>query len=193
MRLAQKTIDKLPTVRLYFTPTKFYTVHYLNATTDVDVPLSLDHFKPNGRGIPWTCGVSNAILANKNLLPHPTFYVHTIGSVSYAIAMVHKGGVPPKLAIRYSHGAGPKIAAYDKSLKDSNFGVKLQEMLEASPVLHLHKGRFTGGVGSHSPGGGRTHSNPSADTNKQGLQGNAKRMADAGFLPDALVDQFDAE
>lgn len=195
VKISQKRLDNLPTVRMYYEDRygnkKWFTVPYFNADETVDLPLHKQYFTPNGKGEPFSCGVSNSAMDNKNLFNHPCYYAHTIGSATYIVCMLYKNGWP-KLAVRYSHRGAPIIEAYDKSLKNQTFKQRLEELLDAKPILRLVKGRTEAGVKrQHGP----THHNPkghlhrkSQDKNKQGLRGAALRMANAGLIPGAFVN-----
>ena len=187
-KITKSWLDSLPTIRLKYGPEgkHFYSVPYYNADEPVDVPLRRAHFKPNGKGLPWICGVSNAVNEARDLFAHPVFYVHTIGSATYIVVAVTKGG-QPRLAIRHNHGATALIDAYDKARKNPKkyMPVFLAE-LEKHPVLHLRKGRSEAGKRNHDPKGTGAHTH-----RPQGLRGNARRMANAGFMPKELADQFE--
>lgn len=188
MRLTQKTLDTLPTVRLYIGEKSFYTVPYMNARRPLDVPLDVKDFKPNGKGLPWICGISNAIMRQKEIFDHPVFYAHTIGSVVYVVAMTDKGGLP-KFAYRYSHRGGSLIEAYDESRKDPRKWRKFVSRLEDHPSLRLEKGRTQSAKGAHSPGmvsGHLVKGAPHGDKNKIGLKGAKRRAVAAGFIPEGL-------
>ena len=191
MRLTKKMLDKLPTVRLYVSETAFFTVPYMNAPKTIKLPLALKDFKPNGRGVPWICGVSNAALRQKDLFNYPVHLAHTIGSVVYVVAALNKNGFP-KVAYRYRHHGGSLVDAYDRSRKDPSKAEVFFELLTKRPYVVLEKGRSEAGKGSHSPGEVSGHRHPeglNGDKNKTGLIGAAKRAAAAGLIPEGLIPE----
>jgi hypothetical protein len=188
MRLTQKTLDKLPTVRLYIGLDTFYTIPYMNARKPVAIPLEQKNFRPNGKGLPWACGIANAILGHKTLFNHPVFYVHVIGSTVYIVAIVDKGKLP-KFAFRYRHRGGKLVRAYDKSRRNPTYIKKFIALLKEQPKLMLEKGRHESGKGSHSPGsvtGHREKHAPRGDKNKLNLAGARRRAEQAGLIPQGL-------
>jgi hypothetical protein len=188
MRLTQKTLDKLPTVRLYIGLDTFYTIPYMNARKAVSLPLEFKNFRVDGKGLPWICGISNAVLGHKTLFNHPVYYVHTIGSTVYIVAMVDKGKLP-KFAFRYRHRGGELIRAYDRSRRNSAYLKKFIALLKEHPTIMLEKGRSESGKGSHSPGtktGHQEENAPRGDKNKLNLIGARRRAEQAGFIPHGL-------
>jgi hypothetical protein len=188
MRLTQKTLEKLPTVRLWISLKTWFTVPYMNARKQVRLPVARKDFKSNGKGLPWICGVSNAILGHKDLFNHPVFYAHTTGSTVYVVAMLTKGGLP-KFAFRYRHRGHVLVKAYDASRKDSSKEKVFLELLEKQPFLTLEKGRYEARKGAHTPGaqsGHREVGAPYGDKNKKGLVGAKRRAVIAGFIPEGL-------
>lgn len=186
MRLAQKTLNKLPKVRLYVGQNTFFKVPYMNAKGSARLPLALDDFKPDGKGLAWNCGISNAIMRQRDLFNHPVFYAHTIGSTVYVVAMVGEGNMP-RFAFRYRHRGGPLVDLYDASRKDSTKWTQFTTLLEEHPYLSLEKGRAEiHRRGSHDTKKTARGNNPHVDKNKRGLQGAKRRAIAAGFIPDGL-------
>jgi len=187
--MTKKVLDALPTVRLYYQikPHKcYYTIPYMNARKAVQLSLLHTDFKPNGKGLPWTCGISNAILRQKDLFDHTVYYAHTIGSVVYVVAMLTESG-QPKFAFRYRHRAGPLVDAYDASRRSRTKIKTFLNLLSDRPVLTLEVGRSESGKGAHSPGsvsGHRAVGAPHGDLNKEALSGIWRRMRNAGFTHD---------
>jgi hypothetical protein len=187
MKISQKHLESLPTVRLkYHDDDHYITVPYINATNDVDVPLRLDHFTRKGRGIGWECGISNAVLESRDLFDHPVLYVHTIGSATYILVMTNPGG-SAKLAMRYSHTMIALLDAYDKSRANPHKWKPIFESLLAkTPVAHLHPGRSEAGIQrDHDPNNnGGSHS-----VRHQSLSANARRMANAKLIPAVFAER----
>jgi hypothetical protein len=186
MKITKRQLDRLPTTRLYVDEDQWFTVPYMNATASIRLPLELKYFVPNGKGIPWSCGISNAGHAHEDLFEHPIYYIHTIGSVVYIVTMMHEGGTTPKLAIRYRHHGGKLVAAYDESRKRPSKRKTFLRLLEQHPFLVLEKGRSQAGKGAHSPGkqtGHRAVGAPKGDLNKENLKGAHARAIRARLLP----------
>lgn len=176
---------KSPTARLYYNKENFYNVAYTNAKQDVTLSLTEAYFKSQGRGKPWSCGISNAILDQKDRFPHVVLYAQTIGSATYIVTKTNSGGQPSH-AVRYSHKGGSLQEAYDKSNRDT-----LAALIKKNPVLHLKKYRADPRTERHVSSGTPEH-DKKEDKNKRGLVGNARRMANAGFIPNEFVHQVEA-
>jgi len=169
---------------MYIGEKTFFTVPFLNARKAVRIPLEMKDFKPNGKGLPWICGISNAINRHKALFGHPVLYAHTIGSAVYIVAASDKGGMP-KWAFRYNHRKGALVSAYDESRKDASKLKKFSDMLEKYPYMILEKGRAEQGR-EHRP---RTHNKHpyGMEQNRQGIVGARRRAVAAGLFPDGLA------
>lgn len=180
MRISKKRLASLPTFRLYNGKKdrngkpQYVRVPYINASIPVDVPLEMKYFTPNGKGLPWACGVSNACLDHRDLFDHPVLYVYTIGTATYILVLTEEGGITPKLFIRYNQNGGKLIDEYDSSDNDTKI---LEFMIEKRPTLHLLPGTSNAGITRPQ----QTTGNPEHSEKDKNLKGVARRMARAGI------------
>ena len=190
MRMTQAALNKLPKVRLYISEKTYFWVPYKNAPKSIKgIPLLADHFKENGKGLPWACGLSKAVMEFALHLPHPVYYVHTIGSTIYVVAMVDRGGLP-RFAIRYRHHQSELVSAFDESRREPAKQKLFMKLLDKRPTLTLERAKHESGKGSHSPGTVSGHREPHAphgDKNKRNLNGSLRRAIAAGFVPKGLA------
>jgi hypothetical protein len=186
MRITEKKLLTLPTRRLYYDDGAWVDTPYLDASTEKSLPILFRHFKPDGRGVPWECGISNAIReAGERLFGHPVLYVHTEPSTIYILAMIRPNR-QPKLSIRYKHVFGTWIKGYDSSRtmsprRQRAFMEELKQYLADHPLLNLHIPRHDPRTGAHGTGGAQT------TVYKHTYEGTATRMRTAKLIHPALA------
>lgn len=187
-RMSQKRLERLPETKLFSDKKdkngklKFVRVRYYNAPWNADVPLILEYFKPNGRGLPWACGVSNACHDNKTLFNHPVLMVYTKGTAVYIVIEMEEGGMTPRLAVRYNHNYGKPIDAFDA-------GEDISAMLVSKPILHLLAGKSQAGIAKKYTTSGTPGGNHDSEKNQKNVTGAAKRFKRAGVIfTEAEVD-----
>jgi len=190
-KMSKEALSALPKVRLRYGPGKddYFECRYMHANKEVDLPLALRYFKPNGMGLPMACGTSNSALENRDRFPHPVFLAYSIESAIYIVVQVDDEG-KPELAVRYRHRGGPIISAYDKSHDNpAIYRPLLEALIQEHPVLRLLKGRMDPRPAGHAhgPGGGN------GPTKLRGLTGHARRMHNAKFIDKATLDRVTAQ